>query len=205
MNFSKNTPKAKLEDMATYPPATVTTLEQAVSEYAGLPTVAASQCPECGRLLTLVGININLCPHACQAQYVEFVETTIFKGKRDPIYTIGQWFWVIITFGIAYLFYWYKSLSTAYWITNQRIILIKGILFKRKQFLELIYVDDFELENSPGMRWLGYGILHLTSSDPRFSEVNLYGIKGIEDICEQLRKATMREQIRRNVEWRKEA
>ncbi len=132
-------------------------------------------------------------------------EQEIFEGKRAAIYTLNQWLWVIITCGMAYVFYWFKSLSTRYHITTQRMIIEEGIFSKTTTILEFIHIHDFRLERPWKMRLLGYGILYITSSHPHLSCVDLYGIKHIHHLYEQVRRAVIAEQTRRRMDWWKEA
>ncbi len=170
------------------------------------PEVVTTQCPECGEAFHVVEIHFHLyggAPRVFQTQSEEEAEKEIFIGKRAAIYTIGQLFWVVITLGLAYPFYWVKSLSTNYRITTQRIIIKEGVFSTTTNAIELVRVDEFSLECPWKMRLLGYGILQITSSSPEFSNVYLYGIKDVGGVYEKIRRATRKEQQRSSVGLRK--
>ncbi len=167
-----------------------------------IPEVLPAQYPDGKEVIQVVEINLHFhgeVPQAFPTQYRAEPERDIFVGKRAAISRIGQWFWVIITLGIAYLFYWAKSLSTHFRITTQRIIITEGVFSTTQNVIELVRVDDFRLECPWTMRMLGYGILHITSSTPERSNVDLYGIKEIKALYEQIRIATIQEQRRLSV------
>ena len=132
-------------------------------------------------------------------------EITIFHGKPATVYRINQWFWIFVTFGLAYFYFWFKNLGLKYTLTTQRIIIIQGVFSIKKNYIELFRVDDFELIYPWQMRFLGYGILLVKSSDRSVSDIKIYGIKNIEKLSERLRESVISERQRLGIRIHTEA
>ncbi|HUB28675.1 MAG TPA: PH domain-containing protein [Terracidiphilus sp.] len=92
-----------------------------------------------------------------------------------------------------------KSRAIHYRITTQRIKFERGMLSKVQESLELFRIDHFELRKPLGSRILGYGSLHLYSSDAEFENFSIYGVRGLEALADQLRECQLRERTRRGL------
>lgn len=106
---------------------------------------------------------------------------------------------VVITLGIAYLFFKVKSMSTTYEITTQRVRQEVGLFSKKKDTLELFRIDHFDVHKPLGMRLVGMCELHLRSSDASVSNVYIYGVPKLEELADTLRECSLRERKRRGV------
>jgi uncharacterized membrane protein YdbT with pleckstrin-like domain len=115
------------------------------------------------------------------------------------IYSAWQWLAVVVTLGIAYLVYWFKSISTRYEITSQRVRMERGLLSKAKESVELFRIDHFDVLKPLGMRMVGHCVLHLRSSDAGFPSVMIYGVAGLEQLGDTLRECSLQERTRRKV------
>ncbi len=101
--------------------------------------------------------------------------------------------------GIAYLYYWFLSLSTRYEITTQRVKIERGLLSKTKESVELFRIDHFDILKPLGMRMAGHCVLHLRSTDTNFATVVMFGVPELEKLADSLRECSLRERTRRRV------
>jgi hypothetical protein len=81
-------------------------------------------CPVCAEAIKAAALkcrfcNTDLAAHAASKE--SETERVLFNGHPAIIFTVWQWFPVLLTLGIAYLYYWIQSHSTHYEITTQRV------------------------------------------------------------------------------------
>jgi membrane protein YdbS with pleckstrin-like domain len=105
------------------------------------------------------------------------------------IMTVGWWVtgaavvWQIIMFLIVMV----RLQSTKYTITNQRVMIERGMLSKSLNEIDLRYIDDTQFFQSVSDRMLGIGNVTLISSDKALPTTVLQGIAGPRDIREMIR------------------
>jgi uncharacterized membrane protein YdbT with pleckstrin-like domain len=159
-------------------------------------------CPVCAETIKAAALRCRFCNTdlvAYASQHEALVERSLFTGHPAVIYSAWQWLAVLATLGLAYLFYWFKSISTRYEITSQRVRVERGLLSKTKESLELFRIDHFDVLKPLGMRLTGHCVLHLRSSDAGFPSVMIYGVDQLEQLGDQLRECSLQERSRRKV------
>lgn len=162
----------------------------------------AKLCPVCGEIIEAVATQCRY----CNTDLITYLDTKaaeaeriLFTGHPVPLCYFSQWVVVIFTLGIAYVFYWARSLSTTYEITTQRVRIERGIFSKLKESVELFRIDYFDLLKPLGMRLGGQCLLCLHSTDASFPTVSIFGIPDLESLAYTLREYSLHESARSRV------
>jgi hypothetical protein len=127
-------------------------------------------------------------------------EQILYQGRGALVPSLGGWFLVVLTVGLALVVYWLRRLGRGYRITTQRIVIESGIFNKRMEQIDLYRITDYIVERPFGQRMVGNGNLLLRSMDPTTPEVRLTHLDtDVVALYEKLRRATEIEKHARGV------
>lgn len=130
----------------------------------------------------------------------EPAEEILFEGHPALVPSIGGWLVVVLTLGLALLYFWFRRISTHYRLTSERIVIECGLFSKRMDQIDIYRINDYVVERPFGQRLIGTGNLVLTAMDRSTPELRLVGLKtDVVALYERLRKATEAEKRRRGV------
>jgi len=95
-------------------------------------------------------------------------ETEIWSEKAsmlDFVVNPIHWILTICTAGVYFLLVFLSRLNTCYTLTNERLVVTKGLLSKSIDEIELFRVKDTKIHQSFLNRLVGIGNIEVTSSD----------------------------------------
>ena len=117
-------------------------------------------------------------------------EQVLFEGEPALVSSIGIVFLLIFTVGLAWIWLYFRRGGTRYKITNQRIVIDRGIFSKTMEQLDLYRVNDFTVDRPFGQRLLGTGNIKLQTFDKTSPLVQLEDLKtDVVKLYETLRVA----------------
>ena len=154
-------------------------------------------CPSCGKTLEQVAL---AAPNPAPGVLAPGQEETFFEGRPAAIGSLGALLLVVLTVGLAGIYFWIRSLGIRYRITSQRIIVETGLLGKRVDQLDLYRIVDFIVERSFGQRIMGTGTITIDSMDKTSPVTRIAGIRAnVMGLYERVRAAAEIEKQRRMV------
>jgi membrane protein YdbS with pleckstrin-like domain len=143
-------------------------------------------------------------------------EETLWKGTPSAIVLVGNAVWIALVvigalllvqtmpydkrpfvwwiaaalvafFALRALFAYVRIVSTLYTITNQRVMIERGMLSKSLSEIDLRYIDESQFSQGAIDRLLGIGNVTLISSDKSLPTYTLRGIKDPRGVRELIR------------------
>lgn len=85
----------------------------------------------------------------------------------------------------------FLSLVTFYRITNERVRVVRGLLGRDFEDIELIRIQDLDRSQGLGERLWGFGDIQIRSADPSHPELTLNNVRDPEQVHEILRRAML--------------
>jgi len=98
----------------------------------------------------------------------------------------------------------FLSLGVHYQITSERIRVIRGLLGKEREDIELVRVQDIDQTQSLTERMLDIGDIHIRSHDPSTPELVLQNVPDVQNVHEILRRAVLDARARYRLIYREE-
>lgn len=92
-------------------------------------------------------------------------EQKFFEGHPHPIGSFPRLMVVLLTLGLAYIFFWLRSRTTTYLVSDQRILIEEGLFSQRIHTIELYLIEDIEIQKPFGQRLMGTGNLIIHTKD----------------------------------------
>lgn len=127
-------------------------------------------------------------------------EMTLFEGHPAVVATLGRCLLVVLTLGLAALYFWVQARGRRYRITTQRIVIDHGLFSKRMEQVDLYRITDYVLERPFGQRMFGTGNIVLKTLERDTPELRIDHLKtNVIALYESLRTATEAEKRRRGV------
>ena len=93
----------------------------------------------------------------------------------------------------------YQQLSLHYYLTNQRFIHERGLLWREVDRIEAIDIDDVAVQQGPVERMLGIGTIRMRTSDSSTPEFLIRGIEDVRRVGSLIDDARRKERRKRGV------
>jgi hypothetical protein len=98
----------------------------------------------------------------------------------------------------------YLSIGVHYELTSQRLRVVRGLLGRSVEEVELVRIRDTSVTQHVGERMLDVGDIEIVSNDPSRPIFKLHNVKKANEVREIIRKAVMAERNRRGFAYREE-
>jgi uncharacterized membrane protein YdbT with pleckstrin-like domain len=160
---------------------------------APLSTPAPAICPACGG-------SLGDPPRREVKVTAPSPERTLFEGSPAAIGTVWELAIVILTLGLAAIYFVVRARGTLYKVTTTRVVVETGLANKKIEQVDLYRVVDFAVLLPLTQRLVGTGTLLLETEDRTTREVRLERIRAdVRKLYEELRSARDAERARRGV------
>lgn len=135
-----------------------------------------------------------------QQQETVLWEESPSHWTKSGVYFLG--ILLIAAFGLGLIFILITYLNVKYnryRLSNQRLVITKGILSRSMETIELYRIKDLQYQASFGQRMVGIGNIYLISSDKSLSKIGLIGFHNSEEKFHQIRSLVEEARINRGV------
>jgi membrane protein YdbS with pleckstrin-like domain len=100
---------------------------------------------------------------------------------------------------LMWLWRWWLTKTTVYTLTNERLLVTRGIITRHQDNLELYRVRDYCVKQPILLRMLGLGNLELLTSDTMTPNVLISAVPDVEGVREKLRTSVEAARDRKRV------
>jgi membrane protein YdbS with pleckstrin-like domain len=151
-------------------------------------------------------------------------ETELWQGSFSKFAMVGHWIaaavatvgllvlaattsigWTIplssialVWLGLAAMLF-YRQLSVHYYLTNQRFVHEKGLLWREINRIEAIDIDDVSFQQGPVERMFGVGTIEIRSSDASHPQVLLPGVERVREVAGMIDEVRRQERRKRGL------
>lgn len=98
----------------------------------------------------------------------------------------------------------YLSIGVRYELTTQRLRIVRGLLGRKVEEVELVRIRDTAVTQHVGERMINVGDVEIISNDPSRPNFKLHNVSQANEVRELIRKAVMEERARRGFSYREE-
>jgi membrane protein YdbS with pleckstrin-like domain len=129
---------------------------------------------------------------------IAVVAVGVFASFTGGAWGIAAGVIVLVWLGLV-LRLLYLQLSLHYYLTNQRFIHERGLLWREVDRIETIDIDDVGVVQGPVERMLKIGSIRLRSSDATTPEFMIQGIENVRQVASLIDDARRKERRRRGM------
>jgi membrane protein YdbS with pleckstrin-like domain len=129
---------------------------------------------------------------------IAVVAVGVFASFTGSAWAIAAGVIVLVWLGLV-LRLLYLQLSLHYYLTNQRFIHERGLLWREVDRIETIDIDDVGVVQGPVERMLKIGSIRLRSSDATTPEFMIQGIENVRQVASLIDDARRKERRRRGM------
>lgn len=93
----------------------------------------------------------------------------------------------------------YRQLSEHYFLSTQRFVHEKGLLWRESDRIEVIDIDDVSFQQGPVGRLLNVGTIHICSSDQTHPKMEIHGIEKVREVAGMIDEVRRQERHKRGL------
>lgn len=127
-------------------------------------------------------------------------EQVLFEGHPATLQSVGELLLTLLSVGLLWLYYYLRARGVRYRVTNQRVIVERGLFSKRLDQVDTYRIHDYVVDRPFLQRLMGTGNVLLMTVDRTTPAMQLRGLKvDVVALYEHLRRATEEQKRLRGV------